>query len=61
MEETFDRFSLGVTFRGGVPFVEARACFEGGKISILRTPILPPGATDAQIEALTEREIVDPA
>jgi hypothetical protein len=50
---------IGVTIRDGRPFIETQARFEGGKIRILRTPILPPGASDAQIEALTEREVVD--
>lgn len=60
METRTDEVSIGVTIRAGAPFIETRARLAGGKIGILRTPILPPGANDEQVEALTEREVVDP-
>ena len=59
MEPTTNDIEIGVTIRNGAPFIETRARLEGGKIGILRTPILPPGAPDEQIQALTEREVVD--
>jgi hypothetical protein len=58
---------MGVTIYRGAPYVESRARPVGGgggpipegKILVLRTPILCVGASDAEIERLTERELVD--
>ena len=58
--------TLGITFQSGVPFIESRARAVGdgtpipkGKILVMRTPILPPGASEEETEALTERMLVD--
>ena len=59
--------AMGVTHDRGFPVIESRArpIGEGlsglprGKVLVLRTPILPPWASDEEIELLTERELVD--
>lgn len=67
MDKPNVEITMGVTFHRGKPFIESRArAVEGaqgplpkGKILVVRTPILPSGASDADIQALTERELVD--
>ena len=59
--------SLRVTLHRGAPFVESRARLLGdgegpipwGKVLVTRTPILPPGASDEEVKARTERELLD--
>lgn len=55
--------TMSVTFRDGRPVIESRFRPIGncptpipkGKVLVLRTPIFPPGASDEQIRAATER------
>lgn len=58
--------TMGITIHKGQPFIESRARAVGreaplpqGKMLVVRTPILPPGASREDIEALTEQELVD--
>lgn len=58
--------SVRVMNREGVDYVESRARGVGarspipkGKVLVSRTPVLPPGATDEEILALTEEELID--
>lgn len=66
MDESKVEMSLGVTLHNGKPVIEmrARALEDGGpipkgKILVSRTPILPPGASEEEIEAATEETLVD--
>jgi SEC-C motif len=66
MDEANVELAVGVTIHKGRPVIESRARALGaegpipeGKILVMRTPILPPGASEDDIEALTERELID--
>ena len=57
--------TMTVTFRDGRPVIESRLQPLGdcrgpipkGKVLVLRTPILPPGASDEQVRAATVRKL----
>ena len=57
----------GVRFDGEEPFIETRArvirsadaSLPEGKVFVLRTPILPPGASDEEVRASTTMQILD--
>lgn len=58
--------SIRVTTRDGVDYVESRARGVGrrspipkGKVLVSRTPVLPPGASEEEILALSEEELID--
>ncbi|HXV63169.1 MAG TPA: hypothetical protein VEK15_20890 [Vicinamibacteria bacterium] len=57
--------TMTVTFHEGRPFIESRlrplddrnGPIPKGKMLVLRTPILPPGASEQEIRAATERKL----
>jgi hypothetical protein len=59
--------TLGVRFDGEDPFIETRArvirsadaSLPEGKVFVFKTPILPPGASDEEVRALTTMQVLD--
>ncbi|MGH9319974.1 MAG: hypothetical protein ACRD3V_08805 [Vicinamibacteria bacterium] len=58
--ETIDvEVTLRVTFHEGAPVIESRARWiRERKTLIVRTPILPPGASDEEVAARTQRILI---
>lgn len=56
-----------VTFEDGAPFIETRVAplagvpgpIPAGKVLIVRTPILPPGASEAEVRERMEERLID--
>jgi hypothetical protein len=59
--------TLKVNFDGDIPFIETRARvirgtdpeLPAGKVMVMRTPILPPGASEEEYRVASTTEIVD--
>jgi hypothetical protein len=60
MEPGIIEFAMRIATHRGAPYIESRARVGSTKKTlVLRTPILPPGASRDEIEAKTERELID--
>jgi hypothetical protein len=67
MERPIFDATVKVNFDGETPFIETRArvirgedpSLPAGKIMVMRTPILPPGASDEEIREASTKEILE--
>ena len=67
MRRTEVAVTTGVRFYGENPFIETKArvihsadsSLPEGRVFIFKTPILPPGATEAEIRASTKMQVFD--
>ena len=66
MKESAVCVTSGIKFEGEEPYIETRArvihsahqSLPEGRVLVVRTPILPPGASDEEIRAATTTEII---